>query len=106
MTRTRVMPRFRFIALAALWSAAVLPGQAQVSASLSPAEEKEIREFVLSEHRVSVAVPVSFQLSVGAVLPQSAELYPFHSGMSTAQFQYTIVGGKIVVAAPASRRVI
>ena len=103
------MPRSCFIA-AALCVAAVLPGQAQDQAgappSISPAQEKEIREFVESEHRTSVAVPSSFQLSPGVSLPDRVNLYAFDADMSAARFHYTLIGGKIVVADPASRKVI
>jgi hypothetical protein len=103
------MPRSCFIA-AALCVAAVLPGQAQDQAgappSISPAQEKEIREFVESEHRTSTAVPASFQLSPGATLPDGVNLYEFDADMSTARFRYTLIGGKIVVADPANRKVI
>ena len=103
------MPRACFIA-AALCVAAVLPGQAQDQAgappSISPAQEKEIREFVEGEHRTSVAVPASFQLAPGATLPDGVALYEFDTGMSTVQFRYTLIGGKIVVADPGSRKVI
>jgi len=103
------MPRSCFIA-AALCIAAALPGQAQDQAgappSISPAQEKDIRELVESEPRTSTAVRSSFQLAPGATLPEGVNLYEFDADMSTARFRYTLIGGKIVVADPGSREVI
>jgi hypothetical protein len=53
-----------------------------------------------------VAVPSSFQLSPGATLPAGVNLYAFDADMSAARFRYTLIGGRIVVADPTSRRVI
>jgi Protein of unknown function (DUF1236) len=103
------MPRLRFIAVASLCVTATLPGLAQGQATapepLSPTQEKEIREFVLNEGRTSAAVPAKFKLLVGATLPQSVEFYPFDADLGAAQFRYTIIGGRIVVVDPGSRRI-
>src|SRR5215203_252681 len=104
------MPRLRFLAAVAFCVIAAQPGRAQEQAAaplaISPVQEKEIREFVESEHRTSVAVRSSFQLSPGATLPNGVNLYAFDADMSAAQFRYTLIGGRIVVADPASRKVI
>jgi hypothetical protein len=102
--------RLYLIAIAALWVAAALPGQAQDQAttlpSLSPAQEKEIRESVLNEHRMSASIPTSFKLSVGATLPQNVELHAFGPVINMAQYRYTIILGKIVLVEAGSRRIV
>jgi hypothetical protein len=104
------MSYLRVIAVMSLWLAAILPGLAQDQAtgpgSISPAQDNEIRTFVLKESRTSAAVPAMFKLSVGSTLPQSVELHAFDTDMSTARFRYTLIGGKIVVVDPGSRRVV
>jgi hypothetical protein len=58
---------------------AALPGPTRDHAAtppeISPAQEKELRAFVESEHRTSVAVAASFQVSPGATLPDRVNLY-------------------------------
>jgi Protein of unknown function (DUF1236) len=104
------MPRPRFLAAASLWFAATLPVLAQDKAaapnSVSLEQAKEIREFVLKENRTSAAVPAMFKLGVGAILPPSVELHAFDGDMGAAWLRYTIIGGKIVVVDPDSRRVV
>jgi hypothetical protein len=80
--------------------------QAAALPSISPTQEKEIRDFVQGENQTSVAIPSTFKLAPGATLPDGVNLYAFDSDMSAAQFRYTLIGGKIVVADPASRKVI
>ncbi len=76
------------------------------AATISPAQEAKIKEFVADEHRTSVAVPASFRLSVGAEVPQSVEIYEFNEDLGLSQHRYTIISGKTVIVDPGTRKVL
>jgi hypothetical protein len=90
----------------ALTSNAAISQSAQAPATVPPAQDSKIREFVTSENRTSVAVPASFRLSVGAEMPQSIELYEFDEGLGLGQHRYTIISGKTVIVDPGTRKIV
>ena len=73
---------------------------------ISPAQEVRIRQFVTSENRTSVAVPASFRVSVGAEVPQGADLYEFEEDLGLGQHRYTIISGKTVIVDPGTRKIV
>jgi hypothetical protein len=74
--------------------------------TITPAQEVKIREFVASEKRTSVAVPVSFRMSVGAEVPQLVELYQLDADVGLGPHRYTIIGGKTVLVDPSTRKIV
>ena len=76
------------------------------AATISPAQEAKIKEFVAGEHRTSVAIPATFKLSVGTEVPQSIEIYEFDKDLGLGQHRYTIISGKTVIVDADTRKVV
>jgi hypothetical protein len=74
--------------------------------TIAPAEQTEMKEFIVKEHRAPIAPPPGFTVSTGAVLPQSVTLYTFPTENHWGQYQYTVIGDQQVLVDPGTRKVI
>lgn len=73
--------------------------------TISPAEEAEMHEFVVREHRPAIAPPPGFVVSNGAVLPPAIELYGFPAE-NHWRYEYATIGDQTVVVDPDTRRIV
>src|SRR5215208_718117 len=101
------MKNLGLLVLASFFAIRAVAAQ-EVTASLnfSPAQEAKIREFVAGEHRTSTAVPASFKLSVGTEVPPTLMLYELGADLDMGQYRYNVIGGKMVIIDPNSRKVV
>jgi hypothetical protein len=73
--------------------------------TVAPADESQMREYVIHEHRPSIAPPSGFVVTNGAVLPESVELYNFPAEHHW-NYGYATIGDQTVLVDPATRKVI
>jgi Protein of unknown function (DUF1236) len=97
-----------FIAAAA-FALFAAPAFAQVSetvtTTISPADETQMREYVIHEHHAAVPPPTGFEISTGAVVPRSVELYRFPAEHHW-NYEYTTFGDRTVLVEPGTRKII
>ncbi len=86
--------------------ATVSSGTTTGSVTITPEVRTKVRQYVVKEKRPSVAVPSGFNVSVGATLPQTVELYSFPSDVGVTEYRYTVVGDQTVLVDPGTRRII
>jgi hypothetical protein len=81
--------------------------QTTTTTTIAPADETQMREYIVKEHRASMAPPAGFTVSTGAVLPQSVTLYNFPSEhASWGHYGYTVIGDQPVLVDPSTRKVV
>lgn len=95
---------------AAAFSLLAIPAFAQMTettttTTISPAQESQMHEFIAQEHRAPVAPPVGFDVTTGAVIPQSVELYNFPAERHW-RYDYVTFGDRTVLVDPETRRVV
>ena len=73
---------------------------------IAPEQRKVIKEYVVKEKRAAVPPPAGFNVSVGAPLPPTVELYSFPTSAPYAKYRYSVVGNETVVVDPTDRRVV
>ncbi len=73
--------------------------------TIAPAEETEMREYVVREHRPVVPPPAGFTVTTGAIVPQTVELYSFPTERHWG-YSYATIGGQTVLVDPGTRRVV
>ncbi|HEV2189003.1 MAG TPA: DUF1236 domain-containing protein [Stellaceae bacterium] len=74
--------------------------------TISPADETEMRNYIVREHRAVIAPPPGFTVTNGAVLPEAIDLYSFPAERPWGRYEYTVIGDQSVVVDPATRRII
>jgi hypothetical protein len=75
--------------------------------TIEPADETQMREFIVKEHRTSIVPPAGFTVTTGAVLPDSVNLYSFPTDQRWGgHYEYTVIGDQPVVVDPGTRKVI
>lgn len=80
--------------------------QTTTTTTISPAEETQMHEYIVKEHRASIAPPPGFTVSTGAVLPQSVTVYPFPTQEHWGPYEYTVIGDQPVVVDPSTRKIV
>jgi hypothetical protein len=101
------------IVIAAAFSLIALPALAQsmtetktvTTTTIAPAQETEMREYVVKEHRAMIPPPPGFTISTGAVVPETVELYNFPAERHWG-YEYATIGDQTVLVDPATRRVV
>jgi hypothetical protein len=73
--------------------------------TISPADETEMHNYVVQEHRAPIVAPNGFVVTNGAVLPQSVDIYSFPSDHHW-NYEYTTIGDSTVLIDPATRRIV
>jgi len=86
-----------------LW--AQVPATTVTTTTIAPAEESQMREYVIKEHREAVPPPAGFAVTTGAVVPPSVELYAFPAEHHW-NYEYATFGDETVLVDPATRRII
>lgn len=86
--------------------AAVTTGTTTGSVTISPEVRTKVREYVVKEKRPSIAAPSGFNVTVGATLPQTVELYSFPADVGVTQYRYSVVGNQTVLVDPGTRRIV
>ena len=101
------------IVIAAAFSLIALPALAQsmtetktvTTTTIAPAEETEMRQYVVREHPMAVPPPAGFEIRTGALVPESVELYNFPAERHWG-YEYATIGDQTVLVDPATRRVV
>jgi hypothetical protein len=73
--------------------------------TIAPAEETEMHDYIVKEHRAEIAPPPGFTVTTGAVLPESMTLYNFPAERNW-RYEYATIGDQTVLVDPATRRVV
>ena len=73
--------------------------------TIAPAQETEMHEYVMHEHRAVVPPPAGFSITTGAVVPQSVELYSFPAERHWG-YEYATIGDQTVLVDPTTRQVV
>ncbi|MBV8777547.1 MAG: DUF1236 domain-containing protein [Alphaproteobacteria bacterium] len=73
--------------------------------TIAPAEETQMREYIIKEHRAAIPPPTDFEVTTGAVVPQSVELYSFPAEHHW-RYDYATFGDRTVLVDPDTRRVV
>jgi hypothetical protein len=101
----------KLIIVAAAFSLLAVPGFAQVSqtvtttTTIAPAEETQMHEYIVQEHRAPIPAPTGFEVTTGAVVPQSVELYNFPAERHWS-YGYATIGDRTVLVEPSTRKII
>jgi hypothetical protein len=74
--------------------------------TVAPADLTQMHEYIVKEHRASIAPPPGFTVTAGAVLPGSVTLYNFPEERHWGQYEYTVIGDQPVLVDPGTRKVI
>jgi hypothetical protein len=74
--------------------------------TIAPAEETQMREYIVKEHRASIAPPPGFTVTTGAVLPETVNLYSFPPDHNWGHYEYTVIGDQPVLVDPGTRKVV
>ena len=73
--------------------------------TIAPAQETEMRDYVVHEHHPVMPPPPGFTVTTGAVVPPSVELYSFPAERHWG-YEYTTIGGQTVLVDPHTREVV
>jgi hypothetical protein len=84
---------------------AVSETRTTTTTTIAPAEETEMNEYVVHEHHEPIAPPAGFTATMGAVVPQSVELYSFPAERHWG-YEYTTIGGQTVLVDPHTREIV
>jgi len=95
---------FSLIALPAL-AQSMTETRTTTITTIAPAEETEMHNYVVQEHRVAVPPPPGFSVTTGAIVPQTVELYSFPAERHWG-YEYATIGDQTVLVDPATRRVV
>jgi hypothetical protein len=74
--------------------------------TITPAEEPQIKEYVVKEHVPSIPPPPGVEVREGAVMPPTVVLHPFPEDAAWHRYRYAVIGGETVLVDPASRHVV
>ena len=95
---------FALIAVPAL-AQSVSETKTVTTTTIAPADETQMREYVVREHRAVVPPPAGFTISTGAIVPESVELYNFPAERNWG-YEYTTIGDQTVLVDPGTRRIV
>lgn len=73
--------------------------------TIAPADETEMRQYVVREHVAPIAPPPGFTVTTGAVLPETVHLYSFPAERHWG-YEYATIGDQTVLVDPDTRRVV
>jgi hypothetical protein len=73
--------------------------------TIAPAQENEMREYVVKERRPMVSPPAGFTVTTGAIVPEAVELYNFPTERHWT-YEYATFGDQTVLVDPATRRIV
>jgi hypothetical protein len=73
--------------------------------TISPADQTEMRAFVIKEHHAAVPPPPGFVVTNGVALPESVDLYSFPPERHW-NYEYTTIGNDTVLVEPHTRRIV
>lgn len=73
--------------------------------TIAPADETQMREYVVREHRPMVPPPAGFTVSTGVVVPEAVQLYSFPAERHW-RYEYATIGDQTVLVDPGTRRVV
>lgn len=73
--------------------------------TIAPADETEMREYVVREHHPMIPPPAGFTVNTGVVVPQAVQLYSFPAERNW-RYEYATIGDQTVLVDPATRRVV
>lgn len=73
--------------------------------TIAPAEETQMREYIVKEHPRMIPPPAGFTVTTGAVVPETVELYRFPAERHWS-YEYATIGDQTVLVDPATRRVV
>ena len=101
--RTGSAALFAFVALGLGSGASV---RAQSFSAITAEQRARIERHVAAESRPSVAVPLNFNLAVGATLPPGVELYWMSPAVELNRYRYAVVDGRTLIVVPYTRRIV
>lgn len=84
---------------------AQMPQTTTTTTTISPADESQMREYVIHEHHPVMTPPSGFEINTGAVVPQGVDLYSFPAEHHW-NYQYTTFGDRTVLVDPTTRKII
>jgi hypothetical protein len=73
--------------------------------TIAPADETQMQEYVVHEHRAMVPAPSGFTVTTGAVVPQAVELYSVPAERHW-NYEYATIGNQTVLVDPHTREVV
>jgi hypothetical protein len=73
--------------------------------TIAPADETQMREYVVREHHPMVPPPPGFTVNTGVILPEAVQLYSFPAERNW-RYEYATIGDQTVLVDPATRRVV
>src|ERR1700742_3563562 len=73
--------------------------------TIAPADETEMREYVVREHRPMIAPPAGFTVNTGVVVPEAVQLYSFPAERHW-RYENATLGDQTVLVDPGTRRVV
>ena len=71
---------------------------------ITPEERTQIREYVV-KRKVSAA-PAGLKISVGAVVPETVEMYTIDGIPSATNYRYVVVDGRTALIDPGTRKIV
>ena len=80
--------------------------RAQSFSAITAEQRARIERHVAAESRPSVAVPLNFDLAVGATLPPGVELYWMSPAVELNRYRYAVVDGRTLIVVPYTRRIV
>jgi hypothetical protein len=106
---TTVKPIVTAVAFSLITGTAFAQGMTETTTTItiSPADETEMRDYIVREHRAAIPPPPGFTVTNGVALPGSIDLYSFPASRPWAQnYEYTVIGDQPVLVDPVSRRIV
>jgi|SRR5579863_8280872 len=79
--------------------------QTVTTTTISPADETEMQNYIVKEHRAAIVPPSGFVVTDGAVLPGSVQLYTFPAERHW-NYEYTTFGDETVLVDPNTRQIV
>ena len=73
--------------------------------TISPAEETQMRDYVVKEHRPAIPPPPGFVVGSGEVIPLSISLYRFPTERHW-RYEYATIGDRTVLVDPDTRKIV
>lgn len=86
-------------------AAGISLGQAQVTVTLEPEVQTQVREYVVTRAE-PVTAPVDFDFVVGATVPDAVELRAIEGIPAVVDYQYVLVDDRIVLVDPSTRAIV
>lgn len=76
------------------------------SVVITKEEAPEVQQYIVKQHVEPVAPPSDFDVTVGAVVPETIEIHHLDVPSLSGKYDYMVVNGQTVIVDPDTRKIV